>query len=236
MRVRKQTSLALNITLIPTVLATCLGSLGQDWNPQTRNAGQFPTVVFNCSRSDADPPYYSIAVDSTGNATYQAIPNSVARTGAPYTVEFLASSTTRAQIFAMIASLHFLRVLGTDPALNVASSSHTLIFTEGRQRNEIQYDTASDPNVQNLTTLFERISSTLEFGRRLGTMEQSAPAEIEAELRRMENMIHAKQLVELQVLSPVLQQIASDSKVSPISRQQAQLILNGIASPQPGSR
>ena len=236
MRVHKQKSQALNLTVIPILLAGCIMGVGQDLNPQTRNAGLFPTVVFSCSRSGASPPYYSIAVDSTGNATYQSIPNSVARTGAPYTMEFLASNTTRTQIFGMIESLHFLRGLGNDPKFSVASSSHTLIFTEGVQRNEIQYDTVSDPNVKNLTSLFERISSTMEFGRRLGIMEQNDPSAIEAEIGRMKDMIQAKQLAELQTLSPILLRIASDSRVSPNSRQQAQLVLNRIGTSSASSR
>ena len=227
MPVHKQTARALSLTLILILLVGLIG-IGQDLNPQTRNASQFPTVVFTFSRSGATPPFYSIAVDSTGSATYESIPNSVARTGAPYTMEFLASNPTRSQIFGMIESLHFLRGFGSDPDFNVASSSHTLTFTEGGQRNQIEYDTPSNTNVQNLTTLFERISSTLEFGRRLGIMEQNDPAAIEAEISRMKDMIQAKQLAELQTLSSILLRIASDPRVSLSSRGQAQLILNRI--------
>jgi hypothetical protein len=236
MRVHKQKPQAFNLFVIPILLAGCIMAIAQDLNPQTRNAGLFPTVVFSCSRSGASPPYYSIAVDSTGDATYQSIPNSVAQTGAPYTMEFLASSATRTQIFGMVESLHFLRGLGNDPNFDVANSSHSLIFREGVRRNEIQYDATSDPNVQNLTTLFEHISSTMEFGRRLAIMEQNDPAAIEAEMGRMKDMIQAKQLAELQTLSPILSRIASDSKVSPSSRQQAQIILNRIGTSSTSSR
>jgi hypothetical protein len=236
MRVDKQMLRASNLTVILILLVGCIMATGQDLNPQTRNAGLFPTVVFSCSRSDASPPYYSIAVDSTGNATYQSIPNSVAQTGAPYTMEFLASNPTRTQIFGVIESLHFLKGLGNDPEFSVASPSHTLIFSERVRRNEIQYDTTSNPNVQSLTTLFERISSTMELGRRLGMMEQNDPGAIEAEMGRMKDMIQTKQLAELQTLSPILLRIASDSRISPNSRQQAQLILNRISTPSTSSR
>src|SRR5215831_10845494 len=226
MPVHKQKARALSLGVILILLIKGLMGIGQDVNPQTANAGQFPTVVFNWSRSGATPPFYSIAVDSTGSATYESIPNS----GAPYTMEFLASDTTRTQIFAMIESLKFLRGFGTDPEFNVASSSHTLTFTEGGQRNQIQYDATSNTNVQNLTTLFERISSTMELGRRLGIVEQNDPAAIGAEIGRMKHMIDEKQLAELQTLSSVLLRIVSDPKISLSSRQQAQLILNRIGS------
>ena len=236
MAVHKQKARALSFTVTLILLVKCLMGVGQDLNPQTRNAGQFPTVVFNCSRNGATPLFYSIAVDSTGSATYESIPNSVARTGTPYTMEFLASNTTRTQIFGMIESLHFLRGFGTDPEFNVAGSSHTLTFTEGGQRNQIQYDATSNTNVQNLTTLFERISSTLEFGRRLGITEQNDTDAIEAEISRMKDMIQAKQFAELQTLSSILVRIASDPRVSLSSRQQAQLILTRIGTSSTSGR
>src|SRR5215469_2432507 len=236
MPVHKQKARTLRLAVILILLTNGLMGIGQDLNPQTRNAGQFPTVVFNCSRSGATPPFYSIAVDSTGSATYQSIPNSVARIGTPYTMEFLASTTTRTQVFEIIEILHFLRGFGTDPEFNVASSSHTLTFTEGGQRNQIQYDATSNTNVHNLTALFERISSTLEFGRRLGIMEQNDPAAIEPEIGRLKEMIDDKQLAELQTLSSILLRIVSDPRISRGSRQQAQLILNRIGTSNSSGR
>ena len=232
MPVHKQKARTLRLAVILILLTKGLMVIGQDLNPQTRNAGQFPTVVFNCSRSGATPPFYSIAVDSTGSATYESLPNS----GAPYTMEFLASDATRTRIFAMIESLKFLRGFGTDPEFNVASSIHTLTFTEGGQRNQIQYDATSNTNVHNLTALFERISSTLEFGRRLGIMEQNDPAAIEPEIGRLKEMIDDKQLAELQTLSSILLRIVSDARISRGSRQQAQLILNRIGTSNSSGR
>lgn len=232
MPVHKQKARTLRLAVILILLTKGLMVIGQDLNPQTRNAGQFPTVVFNCSRSGATPPFYSIAVDSTGSATYESLPNS----GAPYTMEFLASDATRTRIFAMIESLKFLRGFGTDPEFNVASSIHTLTFTEGGQRNQIQYDATSNTNVHNLTALFERISSTLEFGRRLGIMEQNDPAAIEPEIGRLKEMIDDKQLAELQTLSSILLRIVSDPRISRGSRQQAQLILNRIGTSNSSGR
>jgi hypothetical protein len=73
--------------------------------------------------------------------------------------------------------------------------------------------------------LFEKISNTLEFGRRLKIMEQSNPGRIEAELQQMMQMMQAQQLAEMQAVTPVLQQIEADSNVSEGSRQRASSIL-----------
>ena len=61
------------------LVMSCCCAFGQYSNIQTKNGSEFPTVVFSCSRRQANPPYYSIAVDSTGDATYESIPTSVAR-------------------------------------------------------------------------------------------------------------------------------------------------------------
>jgi hypothetical protein len=199
-------------------------------NPQlqTKSDSVFPTVGFSCSQWGANPPYYSIAVDSAGNATYQSTPQSATKTGLPYSVEFLASSTTRTKVFQLAEKLHFFR--GTFKDINSGRDvgTYTLTFGEGSVHNQITYHSSPNLLVQNLTTLFGRISTTLEFGRRLSALQTANSVGMDAELEKMAQMIHAGQLAELQAVTPVLQQVASDEKLSQVCRQRAQAILNEV--------
>lgn len=208
------------------VLSWCC-AFGQYSNIQTKNGSEFPTVVFSCSRRQANPPYYSIAVDSTGNATYQSLPTSVTQTDLPYTVEFFASNHTRTEIFRIAETLHFFEDHIKDSTS--AGATHSLAFINGNVRNQIKYHEASDPQVLALTSLFEKISNTLEFGRRLNIMEQSNPGGIEAELQQMMRMMQAQQVAEIQAVTPVLQRIEADSNVSEAGRQRASSILASLA-------
>jgi hypothetical protein len=73
--------------------------------------------------------------------------------------------------------------------------------------------------------LFQRISKTLEFGRRLSALEGGNSFGIDTELEQMAHMIQTGQLVELHVVIPVLRQIAADRNSSRNTRQLAQGIL-----------
>src|SRR5579864_3346462 len=70
-------------------------------NPQVQlnNPPRFPTIVFSSVLWTADPPYYSIAIDSSGVATYLSAPSSLEKTGVPYTIEFQATDRTRRVTF-----------------------------------------------------------------------------------------------------------------------------------------
>jgi hypothetical protein len=69
------------------LLAFCGELLAQNPQVKTRAGSRFPTVIFTSVLWSADPSYYSIAVDSIGTATYQSAPESLERTGVPYTIE-----------------------------------------------------------------------------------------------------------------------------------------------------
>jgi hypothetical protein len=114
----------------------CCCAFGQYSNIQTKNGSEFPTVVFSCSRRQANPPYYSIAVDSTGDATYESIPTSVSQTGLPYTVEFFASNRTRTEIFQIAENLHFFQDHIKDSTSTQSGGTHTLVFIDGSVRNQ----------------------------------------------------------------------------------------------------
>ena len=149
----------------------------------------------------------------------------MSQTGLPYTVEFFASNPTRTEIFQIAENLHFFQDQINDSTGAQSGGTHRLVFIDGEIRNQAKYHEPSDPRVLALTSLFEKISNTLEFGRRLKIMEQSNPGGIEAELQQMMRMMQAQQLAEMQAVTPVLQQIEADSNVSEGGRQRASAIL-----------
>ncbi|MGH9502837.1 MAG: hypothetical protein ACRD20_08305 [Terriglobales bacterium] len=203
------------------------GSAGAQ-NPQleTKNGRRFPTVTFSSVAWGASPPYYSIAIDSGGNATYQSAPQSVERTGAPYDVEFLASASTRQTVFDKVEQLKFLKL----PTQNVQHfrgprSIKTLAFREGNTRNWISYQTGRNPEIRQLTSLFQNISATMEFGRRLAYLHQHGSPRISEELKHMQQLAQRGRLPELQAVEPALENIASDAKIKPADRKRAGAIL-----------
>jgi hypothetical protein len=192
----------------------------------TGDGSTFPTVTFTRNLWNANPPYFSVAVTSMGSATYQSTPNSDQQTGAPYMLEFTVSSATQTEIFSLTQELNFFQgKVGKSQSGAASTGSESLSFADASTQNSITYKSSTNPLIRKLTRLFENISTTLEFGRRLDLLRSSNPSGLTAELQRMEGMAQHGPLVEFSVIAPAVQQIATDATVSEASRRCAQAIL-----------
>jgi hypothetical protein len=201
-------------------------ALPPDPAAQSPHNSQFPTVTFTFNGWKADPPTYSIAIDSTGDLAYQSTPNSVEQSGTPYMLEFTSTNATQAKTFQIMESLNFLRGDFKDiPGKTPDASSKTLAFSQGGSQQQITYHSSDNPLVQQLTIMFEDISMTLEFGRRLNSLYPENKTGVDAQIMLMAQMARKGRLMELQAVTPVLRKIASDATMSPVTRQRATAIL-----------
>jgi hypothetical protein len=210
------------------LLGGYLPASGQNPQLETRNGRRFPTVDFSWVRWGANPPYYTIAIDSGGDVTYESVPQSVEKTGAPYTVEFVGSASTRQKIFDLVKRLKLLDI----PSSNVqhfrgSNSVKTLVFREGNTQHQIRYQTSRNPLIRQLTAVFQNIGTTLDFGRRLTLLQQTHSRRLSSELKNMQQLARNGSLQELQAVAPVLQRIASDTNVTPGDRKRAEAIIQG---------
>ena len=133
-------------------------------NPQlnTRTGSRFPTVVFTSVLWSAEPAYYSIAVDATGTATYQSAPESVGRTGVPYSINFYVSDRTRRTIFNVARELDFFRgEIEVQPVSAATDKALTLMYHDLGFTTRLTYSGSSDSDVEELTSIFEEVSETL---------------------------------------------------------------------------
>jgi hypothetical protein len=200
---------------------------------ETRNGHVFATVTFTRSSWNGSPPYYSIAVDSEGDAAYESSPRSEEKTGVPYTVEFHATAAVHDRIFHLVEQLKFLKLsanevqssLPADEAIQHDEPVDTLEFCEGSADNQITYHAAKNPLIQQVTGEFERLSTTLEFGHQLARLHQSHNPDLAKELTRLQERSRQGRIEDLPVIVPVLQEIASDKKEDKAVRQEAEALL-----------
>lgn len=213
--------------LASAMLIVCSpNAVGQNPQLETRNGRRFPTVVFSSVLWNANPASYSIAVDATGTATYQSTQDSVDRTGVPYTIEFQTSDATRRITFNIARELNlfsgdFQVSLGSPQTMAV----RTLAYHDITLNNHITYSDSTDSQIQELTSVFEEISATFEFARRLGYLHQHDKERLEPELTRMQASAERHMLRELQAVTPALKSIALDKTLSDSVRKQAEAIL-----------
>jgi hypothetical protein len=208
------------------MLVCSSGVLAQNPQLRTKNGQRFPTVVFTSVLWTMNPPYYSVAIDSTGASTYQSAPDSVDRTGVPYTIEFQAGNATRTTIFSITQNLNFLSgEFPTTLGFPANTPVRTLGYHDTTFNNQITYSQSSDSQIQALTSVFEEISATLEFGRRLAYLRQHDQNALDAELASMEKESRRHLLRELQAVAPVLRSIAGDNSLAQTVRVRAGTLL-----------
>ncbi len=206
-------------------------SLTSGQNPQleTKNGHAFSTVIFSWVLWSASPPYFTVAVDSTGNATYESVPQSTQKTGTQYIEEFHVSAPIRDKVFRTVEQLNFLKLpSGASNNTPATASIKTLAFREENTYNEITYATPANPLIGQLTVLFQKLSATMEFGRRLTNLHQQKSDGLEPELRQMQSMAQKGELEELQAVAPVLRDIEADATVDGNARARAKAILDMI--------
>jgi hypothetical protein len=197
-------------------------------NPQleTSNGRRFPMMVFTSVLWTADPPYYSVAVDSTGTATYQSAPSAVEKTGVPYTVEFAVSERTRRTSFNLARGLNFFRdQIPVSIGSPQNTSVRTLSYHDGQTRNQIAYTASPNTDVQELTSMFEELSETLEFGRRLLYLHENDRSALSSELEKLQVTADQHHVRELQALTTVLNNIVADGSLDLAARERAQSLL-----------
>jgi hypothetical protein len=193
-----------------------------------------PIVSFSLELAGAVPPYYSISVESTGNAAYRSSPIPGDMEGDPYITKFVVSQAARTRIFDLAKKLHYFKGDYEYHKGRLANTgAKNLYYTDQKTNNSTTYNYSSNQDIQELTKLFQGISTTLEFGRRLQYYYDHQKLGLDDELKRMDQMANEGQLDELQAVSPILQKIADDPQVMHIDKQHAQHLLQlGSAGPR----
>jgi hypothetical protein len=191
------------------------------------SAQQPGTVTFTLDFPNSEPDHYAISVSSDGHATYESngklSPDAQADSSQ---LDFSLSAATSARIFDLAKRAHYFQGDIDSNKRNLASTgSKTLIYKDDQRSTKATYNYSPVSAVQQLTQLFQNLSATLEFGRRLEYFHHYQKLALDEELKRMEEMAKQNGLIELSAVGPILQQIANDNSVINPVRARAQRLL-----------
>jgi hypothetical protein len=184
------------------------------------------TVSFKLSFPGSEPQNYEIVVPTTGDAMYTSDGKLTAKSESDeFKVPFKLTDATRSRIFDLAKKAgYFEREL--DSKKKVASTgAKTLSYKDGPKDTTQTYNYSTNPAVQQLTQIFEDLSSTMEFGRRLDYYHHYQKLALDEELKRMEDMQRQSSLAELVAVAPIIEQIVTDSSLINPVRARAQRIL-----------
>jgi len=187
------------------------------------------SISFSLDFPQSIPDHYQISVSSDGQASYDSTgkltPDS--EPGDPFHLDFTIAPETTRRIFDLATKAKYFEGQVDSGRRNLASTgSKVLTYKDAKHETHASYNYSPQSAIQEITAIFQNMSSTLEFGRRLDYYHHHQKLALEEELKNMERMASEKNLEEIQAIAPILQKIAADQSVLNITRARAQRLLN----------
>ncbi len=185
-------------------------------------------VTFTLDFPASQPEHYSIRIQSDGPSRYQSSgrlsPDSDETDS--FDLDFTTTAETRQKIFDLAAKAGFFQKDLDAHHKGVAfTGKKVLTYKDARRSGESTYNYSANPAVQELTSLMQSLSATLEFGHRLQYDRHYQKLALDEEFKRMEQMAGSNQLVEITAIRPILDQIIADPSVINVTRARAQRLL-----------
>jgi hypothetical protein len=195
--------------------------------PVSAWAQEAAVVTFTLDFPGSEPSHYVITVSSDGRSTYESdgklSPDSTAD---PFHLDFSVSPATSKTVFELAKRARYFQGQVDSNKKNLASTgAKTLTYKDAQQSGSATYNYSTIPAVQQITQLFQSLSLTLEYGRRLQYFHRYQKLALAEELKRMEEMANENTLQELPAVVPILQRIANDGSVINPVRARAQRMI-----------
>jgi hypothetical protein len=221
-------------TALALLLCLCAAALSSATLAQNANKADIsssPTVTYDVFWEPATPQGYTITVSQTGGGKYVSRnptkpPDANGQRDDDFALDFTVSPVSRDRIFSLAKQAGYFNGDFAYRKHTVASTGKkTLSYADGVRQFQTRYDYSENPAIEELTSLFSGISNTIESGRRLQFKRRFDKLGLEAELKGMEHMAETNNLAELQLIAPLLEDLANDSSVLNIARQRARRLL-----------
>ncbi|HLJ87366.1 MAG TPA: hypothetical protein VKZ53_11125 [Candidatus Angelobacter sp.] len=191
-----------------------------------------PIITFDLFWEAATPQNFTITADSSGRARYvsrnptREASEAEQSDDPDYHVEFTLSAASRERIFELAKATGYFQGDFDFKRHAVANTGKkTLSYADPVRNFQTTYNWSENKAIDQLTSLFQGISNTLEHGRKLEFLHRFDRLGLEAELRGMESLAASGNLAEIQAIAPILKLIAGDSAVINLARQRARRLL-----------
>ena len=137
---------------------------------QTAGPPQAPTVVFKLSWDKGLPwSYYAFTVNENGATHFNGTVNAAEGGQAEdFEQDFTMSEATLQEIFRLTKAADFFQGQFETKTKNVAKTGMKTLEFHGPSLNaSTTYNFSPNPNIQQLTKLFQAIAVTIDYGRKL---------------------------------------------------------------------
>jgi hypothetical protein len=216
-----------NRVLRPALAILLLGGLLVAQGTSNGDSSSLPVISFSVDFPASNPSHYSITVDANGHAAYEstvkADDNSDPDT---YKMEFVMTEGNRARIFAWTKQAnYFSGKLDSGNRKLAFTGDKELSYRDGDRSFTAHYNFSTQEPVRQLTTLFQKMAGTLDYGRQLSFDYRYQKLALDEVLKRMETQAKNDDLSEVQSLDPLLQEIVADGSVINVVRARAKELI-----------
>jgi hypothetical protein len=217
-----------NLFLVLLLLAAVLMFSSEPLRAQNSDQGPAAgSITFDRVWEAYTPQQVTITVSADGHAKY------VSHTAAKppdevddYQTEFTVSPSCRDKLFSNAREASYFDGDFTFKKHAVAGTGKkTLTYTDPARHFKTAYDYSENKAVMEITSIFQGISNTIEYGRKLQFKHRFDKLGLEDELRGMESAAESHNLAQLQLIAPTLESILEDASVLNIARQRAKRLL-----------
>jgi hypothetical protein len=201
------------------------GSVVQQPSPAKANPS--PAVSFSLDFPQSNPPHYSITVAADGQARFECTCAIDADSDPEnYHSDFEMSPANRQRIFELAKQAKFFTGK-VDSGNNKLAFTGTkeLSYTDEQRSTTARYNYSTVEPVRQLTTLFQQIATTQDFGRRLAYYHRYQKLALDEELKQMDAQAKNDELAEIHSIEPILQQIVDDNSVINVVRARAKELM-----------
>ena len=216
------------------ILLSTLAALAQQPSAPAP-APALPSVQFSFDWPQGFPwTKYTIAVQSDGKSHFDGSPHPANNNDdEPYQQDFAMSDAGRQRIFDLAQKLNYFRGNFDAHIKHIAQTgTKTLQYESPELRGASSYNWSQNPQVQELTRLFQGIATTIDFGRTLAFHYRFDKLGMDQQLKELEDLEAGHELQELEIIAPMLRKIAGDPNLMNISRQSAQRLLRTLDEPE----
>lgn len=184
-----------------------------------------PRLTFTKTLKGSTPEYFELSIDPNGNATYDS--RKLDDPPAPQPVQI--SSATAAQIFSLAAALDNFQSIDLNSRHKVANMGlKTFTYQAGGQVNKVQYNYTENRTAQQLTDLIEKIGNVMERMSELDYAMKYDPLGLPQILRQIEEGMDNHDLVETDLMLPMLRKITANSRYLHLAQARAQEIIERV--------
>lgn len=217
--------------------AETLPAQSQSTSESSSASGQGSEVIFRLEWDKGVPwVQYAVTMWGNGKTHFDGMPNPHAGNDTdPYQRDFTMSDANRVKILELAKRLDYFQGNFEAKQKNLAQTGKKTLEYKGQAdgrgapvEHATTYNYSPNPDVQELTRIFQGIASTLDYERKLEFQYRFDKLGMDQRLKELQDLQAHKYVEELQVLEPILTKIANDPSIMHISRQIAQQLLRSL--------